>query len=248
MAEEPKAGKIRINRALAQAGVASRRKAELLVLEGRVTVNGAVVTQLSTLVDPERDAIAVDGRRVKQAPPAYYLYYKPRGEISTVSDDRGRRCVGDVCRALPGNPRPVGRLDRRSEGLMLLTNDGEVSQHLAHPRHKESKEYLVTIKPALLEADAKRMATGVELEDGPARFVKIELTGEDKGVSRLRVVVDEGRNRLVRRIFEHCAYSVALLKRTAMGPLRIGRLKPGEHRQLSMSEAAELRRQLGLDK
>lgn len=248
MAEELRAGKIRINRALAQAGVASRRKAELLVLEGRVTVNGAVVTQLATLVDPERDAIAVDGRRVKQALPAYYLYYKPRGEISTVSDERGRRCVGDVCSALAGNPRPVGRLDRRSEGLMLLTNDGEVSQHLAHPRHKEFKEYLVTIKPALLEADAQQMAAGVELEDGPARFVKIELIGQDKGLSRLKVVVDEGRNRLVRRIFEHFAYSVALLKRTAMGPLRLGRLKPGEHRQLSMAEAAELRRQLSLDK
>lgn len=248
MPAEPPAATIRINRALAQAGVASRRKSEQLVREGRVSVNGRTVTDLSTQVDPQRDEITVDGRPVEQSAPVYFLYYKPRGEVSTLRDDRGRRCVGDVCRRLPGSPRPVGRLDRPSEGLMLLTNDGEASQRLAHPRHKVPKEYQVTVKPDLADADAQRMIRGVELEDGPARFLSIELVDRERGLSRLRVVVDEGRNRLVRRVLELFSYRVALLKRITLGPLRLGRLKPGEYRQLTAAEAADLRRQLGLEK
>jgi len=245
---EPPAGTIRINRALAQAGVASRRKSEQLVREGRVSVNGRTVTDLSTQVDPQRDELAVDGRPVAQSAPVYFIYYKPRGEISTVRDERGRSCVGDVCRKLPGSPRPVGRLDRPSEGLMLLTNDGEASQRLAHPRHRAHKEYQVTVKPELADADARRMVDGVELEDGPARFLSVELVDQARGLSRVRVVVDEGRNRLVRRVFELLSYRVALLKRITLGPLRLGRLKPGEYRQLTAGEAADLRRQLGLGK
>jgi 23S rRNA pseudouridine2605 synthase len=246
--EESPAGKVRINRALAQAGVASRRKAEQLVLDGRVTVNGRKLDDLATYVDPVRDVIAVDGLRIAQSAPVYYIYNKPRGEISTVRDERGRKCVGDLCRGLAGSPQPVGRLDRRSEGLMLLTNDGDTAQRLAHPRHQVHKEYQVTVKPVLLDQDARQMTSAVELEDGPARFLSMELTGQEQGASRLVVVVDEGRNRLVRRVFEHFTYRVALLRRVSLGPLRLGRLKPGEYRQLSAAEAADLRRQLGLKK
>jgi pseudouridine synthase len=237
---------MRINRALALAGVASRRGAEQLVAAGRVSLNGTVVTSLAAQVDPLRDALLLDGKRLKLQQPVYFLYHKPRGILSTMHDEQGRECLGGVAGELPGNPRPVGRLDRASEGLLLLTNDGEVALRLAHPRYGVQKEYQVTVSPRLTDADARRMVDGVVLEDGPARFVGIELAGQEPDRSRLNVTVQEGRNRLIRRVCEALEYRVLRLKRVKLGVLVLGRLEPGKTRQLSNAEAENLRRSVGL--
>jgi 23S rRNA pseudouridine2605 synthase len=236
--------KMRINRALAAAGVASRRGAEELVLAGRVSINGVKVDQLATQVDPERDQIMLDGKVLKAAAPAYYLFYKPRGMVATAKDERNRSCVGDICKDLAGAPQPVGRLDRASEGLMLLTNDGAVALRLSHPRYGITKEYLVTVQPQLTDRDARHLTAGIELDDGPAVFVGITLRSQEAGRSRLAVTVAEGRYRIIRRALEKLNYEVLRLKRTRLGGLTLGELKPGETRPLTAPEVRELRRAL----
>lgn len=238
---------MRINRALAAAGVASRRGAEALILAGRVQLNGRVVTDLATRVDPQRDVLALDGHRLKiDAAFHYFAYYKPRGVVCTLEDERGRECVGDVCRALSGHPVPVGRLDRASEGLLLLTDDGQLANRIAHPRYRVKKKYLATVKPALADRDAQRLGAGVDLEDGPARFLQLKTLEHALDRSRLEVVVDEGRNRLVRRCFEALGYAVRRLKRLSIGGLVLGGLKPGQVRELAAGELKALKRQAGL--
>jgi 23S rRNA pseudouridine2605 synthase len=239
---------MRVNRALAQAGVASRRGAEELVKAGRVTLNGEPVDSLGAQVDPVRDDLRLDGKRLKLAVPVFYLYHKPRGLLSTMQDDQGRPCVGDLARDLPGHPKPVGRLDRASEGLMLLTSDGDAALRLTHPRYRVQKEYQVTVSPRLTDAAARQMVAGVPLEDGPARFTGIELVEQAEDRSRLRVVVEEGRNRLIRRVCEALDYRVLRLKRVRLGILALGKLAPGETRQLSGLEIENLRASLGLEK
>jgi len=239
--------RIRINKALSLAGAGSRRKAEQLVLDGRVAVNGDTVRSLSQTLDPERDELSLDGRVLKLPGNSYYLFYKPRGIVSTMHDDRGRACVGDMIKGIPGSLKPVGRLDRRSEGLMVLTNDGALANVLSHPRHGIRKEYQVTVRPVIKDNDAKAMVAGVELDDGPVRFLQLDLLSQDKTASRLKVVVDEGRYRMIRRVFEAAGYEVRLLKRTTMGPFKLGQLKPGETKELPGKAVSDAKRQLGLD-
>lgn len=238
---------MRINRALAAAGVASRRGAEALILAGRVRLNGQLVTSLAVRVDPAHDVLSLDGRPLELTGEFhYYAYYKPRGVVSTMEDERGRDCVGEVCRALAGQPVPVGRLDRASEGLLLLTNDGELANRITHPRYRIRKKYLVTVKPALTDRDAQQLVTGLTLEDGPARFLELALVEAARDRSRLEVVVDEGRNRLVRRCFAALDYTVRRLKRLGIGGLVLGNLQPGQSRTLSAGELKDLRRLAGL--
>jgi 23S rRNA pseudouridine2605 synthase len=237
---------IRINRALAAAGVASRRGAEVLIRAGRVQLNGQVVTDLAVRVDPKRDVLALDGRVLAITGGFhYYAYYKPRGVVCTMEDDRGRRCVGDVCQELPGRPVPVGRLDRASEGLLVLTDDGELANRLTHPRYRVQKRYLVTVTPALAESDAQQLVSRVELADGPARFIQLKLVQSTRDRSRLEVVVDEGRNRLVRRCYEALGYTVRRLKRLSVGGLLLGGLQPGQLRELSAGELKGLKHSAG---
>lgn len=239
---------MRINRALALAGVASRRGAEELVGAGRVKLNGKLVTSLGTQVNTERDELLLDGKRLHFAAPVYYLFHKPRGVLSTMRDEQSRPCVGDIAVTLPGKPVPVGRLDRASEGLMLLTNDGQVALRLAHPRYEVQKEYQLTISPRLRDADARQMVHGVALTDGPARFTGIALEAEEPGRSRLSVTVQEGRNRLIRRVCEVLGYKVLRLKRLRLGILLLGKLPQGATRQLGAAEAQHLRGSLGIGK
>jgi pseudouridine synthase len=238
---------MRINRALAAAGVASRRGAEELIRAGRVKLNGRVVTDLAVRVDPDRDVLALDGRRLSlELTRVYYAYYKPRGVVCTLDDEHGRASLGELCRALKGQPVPVGRLDRASEGLLLLTNDGELAHRLMHPRYGVRKKYLVTVSPPLAEPDAEQLVTSVELEDGPARFYGLTLIQQSRERSRLEAVVDEGRNRLVRRCFEALGYRVHRLKRLGIGGLVLGALAPKQVRELSAGEVADLKRLAGL--
>lgn len=240
--------KMRINRALAAAGVASRRGAEDLVRAGRVRLNGQVVANLATWVDVARDQLTLDNRPLSvKTDHYYYLYYKPRNIICTMKDERGRQCVGETCRPLAGHPRPVGRLDRDSEGLLLLTNDGELAHRLIHPSFGVNKQYQVSVEPALRDDHASQLVGGIKLDDGPARALDVALKDRTRERSVLIVTVAEGRNRLVRRMLETLGYRVKRLKRLRLGTLALGRLKPGETRQLGGKEIRALRQQLGLD-
>ena len=168
--------------------------------------------------------------------------------ISTQQDEKGRQCVGDICRGLPGTPNPVGRLDRASEGLMLLTNDGIVTYRLTHPKHQVAREYQVSVQPALREEDGLRLVRQVELDNGPARCVGIEVLPHQGEGSKLKVVVDEGRNHLIRRLFAALGYDVTRLKRVRMGIIALGELAVGATRPLSASELRHLRQALGITK
>lgn len=227
----------RIQKVLAAAGVASRRAVEEMVVQGRIAVNGQPA-RLGQRVDPERDTVEVDGIPVGlRADLVYYLLNKPTGVVATASDPQGRPTVVDM---VPGEPRvfPVGRLDADSEGLLLLTNDGGLTHRLTHPSFGVDKEYLAHVEGQPRRGALRRLRDGVELEDGTAEAVAVSLLEP----SVIRIVVHEGRNRLVRRMCEAIGHPVIRLVRTRIGPLADRKLSPGEWRELSRSEVRELER------
>ncbi len=233
----------RIAKVLSRAGVASRRDAERLILEGRVAVNGEVVTRLGTAVDPAADRVDVDGRPVR--PPrthTYVLLYKPRGVVSTASDPEGRRTVVEL---VPSEARlfPVGRLDYDSEGLILLTDDGDLTVTLTHPRHEVEKEYYALVDAPLSDADLEHLRTGIVLDGRRTAPATVEPMRPGAGGHGywLRVVLREGRNRQVRRMIEAVGGNVVRLVRTRIGPLRLDELEPGEWRELTPHEVNQLR-------
>jgi 23S rRNA pseudouridine2605 synthase len=226
---------VRLQKVLAAAGVGSRRACEELIAAGRVEVNGETA-ELGRRVDPGRDRVAVDGVPIGVAPGlVYYLVYKPLGVVSTTSDPQGRPTVAAV---VPAEPRvyPVGRLDVDSEGLMLLTNDGELTYRLTHPSFGVEKEYVVTVSGLLDPSDLRRLRQGVDLEDGMTAPARVALLGP--GV--LRITIHEGRNRQVRRMADAIGHPVLHLVRTRLGPLRIGSLRPGQWRELELHEVRAL--------
>jgi len=240
--EEPATGE-RLQKVLARAGFGSRRAAEVLIADGRVTVNGDVA-RLGRRVDPDHDAIAVDGvRAVVRDDLVYYLLNKPRQVVTTANDPQGRRTVLDL---VPDEPRvfPVGRLDYETEGLLVLTNDGELANLLAHPRHGVAKEYLAEVEGTPSPAAVRRLREGVDLDDGrtapaEARVVQPRGSGD---TAAIELVVHEGRNRIVRRMCEAVGHPVRRLVRTRIGPLSDPRLRPGTWRSLSQQEVRALYR------
>lgn len=235
----------RLQRALARAGLGSRRTCEELIRDGRVTVNGRVAT-LGDRTDPERDRIAVDGHRVSADPTLRYLaLHKPAGVTTTMRDPHA---ASDLRRFLPLGPRvfPVGRLDRDSEGLLILTNDGELANRLAHPRHGVEKEYLAEVEGAPTERQMARLRRGVELEDGTAVPVSARPVARSGGRGAVRLVMGEGRKREVRRMLDAVGLPVRRLVRVRVGPLRLGRLRAGEVRELAPEEVRALYRAAGL--
>jgi len=238
--EEPATGE-RLQKVLARAGFGSRRAAEVLIADGRVTVNGDVA-RLGRRVDPDHDAIAVDGvRAVVRDDLVYYLLNKPRQVVTTANDPQGRRTVLDL---VPDEPRvfPVGRLDYETEGLLVLTNDGELANLLAHPRHGVDKEYLVEVEGTPSPAAIRRLREGVDLDDGrsapaEARVVQARDGGD---TAAIEIVVHEGRNRIVRRMCEAIGHPVRRLVRTRIGPLADARLRPGSWRPLGHDEVRAL--------
>jgi 23S rRNA pseudouridine2605 synthase len=240
----------RLQKVLARAGIASRRASEELITSGRVQVNGAVVSELGTKVEPGRDEIRVDGRLLDRAEPLTYLViHKPVGTVSTVKDPEGRPTVLDLVPDA-GRLYPAGRLDVDSEGLLLLTNDGEVTLHLTHPRYGQRKEYLALVRGIPTPAGLQRLLNGVELEGGPAKAVRANvveklprgLPDADRGMAWVDVVVLEGRKRLVRRMLEAIGHPVARLMRIQLGPLKLGDLAVGQWRRLGSAEVSALRR------
>ncbi|MGB1675876.1 MAG: pseudouridine synthase [Miltoncostaeaceae bacterium] len=235
---------MRVHRALAQAGVASRRAAEKLVAEGRVTVNGdvAVVGQ----VVRDADVIAVDGRRVQAEPIRTYMLNKPMGMVSTASDPEGRPTVLD---GLPDDVRlyPIGRLDIDTTGLLLITNDGDLAHRLMHPRSKVPKTYEALVDGRVSSTSVRALRNGIELDDGPTQPARVEvLDRQAPGGTWLRIEITEGRNRQVRRMCEALGHRVRRLVRTRYGGLGLGRLRRGEHRLLTSAELARLATQAGM--
>jgi len=235
----------RLQRALARAGVGSRRASEDLIRAGRVTVNGRVAT-LGDKVETSRDRVAVDGSTVNLDPEArYYAFHKPAGVTSSVSDPHAQV---DLRRFFPPGPRvfAVGRLDRETEGLLLLTNDGALAHRLLHPSHGVEREYLAETDGVPTGRHAARLRQGVDLDDGPARAIRARPVGRSGGRGAMRVVLAEGRKREVRRMLAIVGLPVRRLVRVRFGPIRLGRLPAGAVRPLSIDEVRALYRAAGL--
>ena len=240
----------RLNAYLARSGVTSRRGADKLIASGSVLVNGHVPPPDGVLVDPARDVVTVDGRAVKLATQHRYLMLnKPLGVITTAKDEAGRTSVLDVLGEGASGHRvfPVGRLDADSTGLLLITDDGEVAYRLTHPRYKVDKEYIAIVGGSPSRADLARLRSGVQLEDGVTAPAEVDVLRVLPGpAAEVRVIIREGRHRQVRRMLMAVGHRVLALNRTGFGPLRLGRLKPGNWRVLRDGEIAALRRAAGL--
>ncbi len=230
----------RLQKVLARAGLGSRRTNELLIADGRITVNGEVAV-LGRRVDPHTDRIALDGVPVVvDSTLVHWLLNKPAGYVTTAADTHGRPTVLDL---VPPEPRvfPVGRLDLDTEGLLVLTNDGDLAQLLTHPRHGVEKEYFVEVEGKPTPAELRRLREGVELDDGPTRAAQAKILQESPtGTTALAIVVKEGRKRMVRRMCSAVGHPVVRLARTRIGPLRDPHLAPGTWRTLERSEVRAL--------
>ena len=241
---------VRLQKVLSQAGIASRRVAENLITEGRVEVDGRVVTELGTRVNPDVSVIRVDGARVVLDESMVYLALnKPRGMHSTMSDDRGRPCIGDLIkRRVRGthNLFHVGRLDADTEGLILLTNDGELAHRLMHPSYQVPKTYVATVAGTVPRGLGKRLCTGIELEDGPACVDDFAVVDAIPGKTMVRVTLHEGRKRIVRRLLAAAGFPVQTLVRTDIGGVSLGKQRPGSVRALGRNEVGELYKAVGL--
>jgi 23S rRNA pseudouridine2605 synthase len=231
---------VRLQKFLSQAGVASRRAAESLIEAGRVRVDGVVVRELGTKVDPAGSVVEVDGRRVRAAATRWIALHKPRGVLTTRADPHGDRTVYDLLEPRDRTLFYVGRLDRDSEGLLLLTNDGDAAHRLLHPRFRVPRVYHVTTARALSADDHETLKRGVSLEDGVARARRVRSLPADGRFARTEVVLLEGRKREVRRMFAAIGHDVVRLRRVRYGPIRLGDLRPGEWRELADDEIAAL--------
>lgn len=232
----------RLQKVIARAGVASRRKAEQLITAGKVKVNGQKVTELGTKVSPE-DRVEVEGVPLETEEPVYFLFYKPKGIISSVKDDRGRKTVVDFFPEVEQRIFPVGRLDYDTSGLLILTNDGDFANLLMHPRYRIDKVYIAKIKGTMSREQIHQFKHGIELEDGKTAPARVRILKQDKkkNASIVEVVIHEGKNRQIRRMFESIGLSVLKLKRERFGFLTLDGLNPGEYRRLKPHEVKQLR-------
>ena len=234
----------RIQKVLSDQGVCSRRAAEKLIDEGRVKVNGHPVT-LGDKMDPDFDKVSIDGKSVRIVRKRQYTYLmlnKPRGYITTASDERGRKTVMDLLTGVDRRVYPIGRLDKDSEGLLLLTDDGAFANLLTHPSGGVGKLYRVTVRPRATEEQVVKMSSGVVLDDGvKTQPAVIHVVVDEPGRTVLEITLHEGRNRQIRRMCEAVGLEVIRLKRSAEGPVKLGMLQPGEYRELKKSEISALR-------
>ncbi len=237
----------RLQKVLARAGVGSRRVVENMVDQGRISVNGRTVTVQGMRVDPERDKIAVDGVRIElRDDRVTYALNKPAGVITAMSDDRNRACVGDMVGDLAPGLVHVGRLDQDTEGLLLVTNDGELAHRLAHPSYEVKKTYLAQVSGSIPRDLARRLRAGVELEDGPVKVDSFRVVDTHAGQSVVEVVLHEGRKHIVRRLLAHVGLPVSRLTRTAVGPVKLERMRSGSIRRLTRAEVGALEEAVGL--
>ena len=240
-------GLVRLQKVLAAAGLGSRRACEVLIDQGRVEVDGKVVREQGVRIDPTSAVVRVDGERVPTAPGTVVLAFnKPRGVITTMSDDEGRPCVGDYVRDRNERLFHVGRLDADTEGLIILTNDGELANRLGHPSWEVDKTYVATVRGQVHASELKSLRQGVELDDGPARCASARILQKLPDRTLVEVVIHEGRNRIVRRMMEAIDHPVTDLVRTRVGPIHLGQQRPGILRTISGPELRSLYTAVGL--
>lgn len=234
----------RLQKVMSNCGIASRRASEKMILEGRVRVNGVIVRELGTKVDPDKDIILVDGSRLEAPLKHYYLFNKPKGVITTSHDDQGRTTVMDYFSQEKDRIYAVGRLDQNTEGLLLMTNDGELANILMHPSKMVDKTYEVKVKGHIADAVLQHLADGVELADGMTAPADVYYAGFDMktGITTIEITIHEGRNRQVRRMVEYFGYQVHNLRRTQYAFLTLSGVKRGSYRSLTKDEVAELYR------
>jgi pseudouridine synthase len=239
---------LRLQKFLAEAGVGSRRYCEKLISQGRVRVNGQIVTKLGTKVDPECDLVELDSKVIKlEKDLVFILLNKPKGVLTTVKDEFSRPTVMQLISIEGVRLYPVGRLDKDTEGLLLLTNDGKLAHRLTHPRFKVKKVYYVEVAGKLAKKSLGQLEKGVRLADGITAPAKVEVIkfGGDKTL--LKITIREGRKRQIKRMFRALGYQVLYLKRIAFGPLKLGSLSSGEWRYLTSQEVEKLRKAVGLE-
>lgn len=248
MIETDAEGLIRLQKLLAQSGVASRRRCEELMLAGLVEVDGEVVTRLGTKVDPVTAVVRVEGKRLPPVSPHVYLVAnKPRGVVSTMSDPEGRRTLSDLVADRAERLFHVGRLDTDTSGLIIVTNDGDFAHRMAHPSFEVDKTYLAEVEGAVSRATLAQLKQGVTLDDGPVAVSRAKVVSRAPGGRTLvELVIHEGRNRIVRRLLDHAGHPVRRLTRTAIGPVALGSLRTGAVRELSIDELGALLDSAGL--
>lgn len=236
------AEKIRLQKLLAQCGVASRRKSEELIMNGNVKVNGEIA-KIGDKVDPKRDEVLVRGKKISAAAKTKYYYimlHKPRGFVTTMRDEMGRKCVADLVKDVPTRVYPVGRLDRESEGLLLMTNDGEFANKVTHPSKHVYKVYRVTVRPSINEEQVTQMCSGMVIDGVKTAPCEVHIISRQEGRVVLEIVLREGRNRQIRKMCEQLGLEVARLKRTAIGQVKLGMLPQGKWRDLTPDEVKRL--------
>lgn len=225
---------------LADCGVSSRRKAEEMIAAGEVKVNGKIA-QIGDKVDPRRDKVTVRGRRVEPVRESVYIMLnKPRGYITTMSDEMDRKCVAELVEEISERIYPVGRLDRESEGLLLMTNDGAFANAMMHPSAHVPKTYRVTVRPCVSEDQLTQIAVGIEIDGRKTAPADVRVISQEPGRVVLEIVLYEGRNREIRKMCEAIGLEVARLRRIAIGPIKIGMLQPGQWRRLTGEEVRRL--------
>ena len=233
---------MRLQKYLAICGVASRRRAEQMILDGKVQVNGITIREMGVQVDETKDRVCVEGQEVHPEEEKHYLaYYKPIGEVTTVSDPEGRATVMDKFRDYPVRLFPVGRLDYDSEGLLLLTNDGEMMNHLLHPSHEVKKVYLVKASNQVTEEEIRRLRRGVMIDEKMTSPAEVRLIRRETFDTVLLISIHEGRNRQVRKMVEAIGHQVVSLKRVEFGPVSLGDLPRGQWRRLTEREVERLK-------
>lgn len=238
--------KTRLQKIIAESGLCSRRRAEELIRQGCVKVNGRTA-KLGDGASPN-DVVAVNGERIripKKREKYYLMLNKPRGYVTTMSDELDRRCVTELLGDFPERVYPVGRLDRNSEGLLLFTNDGKFANDIMHPSRHVSKTYRVTVRPSVSDEQLARLAAGVEIDGRKTLPATVNVLTQEQGRAVLQIVIREGRNRQVRKMCEAVGLEVARLKRTAIGPIKLGMLKPGTYRELTSEELRAIRSAVG---
>lgn len=238
----------RLQKILSAAGICSRREAEKYILAGRVAINGKVVTELGTKCDADKCSISVDGKLLAQEEKMYYVFNKPRGVVTTMKDEHGRKCIADFVKQLPVRVYAVGRLDYNTEGLLLLTNDGELAQALMHPSHEVGKTYIATVVGLVPEDKLDKLRLGVRLEDGmtaPA-VVNLRYYDQERRLTTFEITIHEGRNRQVRRMCDAIGYPVRQLARVQVGSIRLNGLAKGRLRELTAGELVSLCKEAGL--
>ena len=236
--------KVRINKFLSDSGVSSRRNSEQFILEKRVSVNKKIITELSFKIDPENDIVTLDGERIKPRRHIYILLNKPKGYITSVSDERDRRTVLDLIKT-KDRIYPVGRLDYDTNGLLFLTNDGDFSQLLTHPKNKVPREYEVKLDKPVSEEDKKSLLNGVKLEGKKGKFINLSFSNS-RDKKNVNIVCEEGRNRFVKRMFGRLGYKVINLTRTSFAEIRID-IPTGKYRNLTTQEVNFIKEKFSTD-